>query len=161
MLHVRSEVVTEMIIFWYVTACGLVEVTNFSEEYSASTFQNVGKQTTRRSIPEANILQNFNMNVAVLHVYVFCLWEYFFPCDQPSIGCSPQLKDRGCDNVLPGQGCRTSQGKGAIGECGAMMELWSTGENRRNWEYNMLRCNFGHQELYKIEPQTPRREGSV
>jgi hypothetical protein len=38
MLHVRSEVVTEMTIFWDVTACGLTEITNVSEEYSVPIF---------------------------------------------------------------------------------------------------------------------------
>jgi hypothetical protein len=37
MLHVRSVVVTETTIFWYVTPCSLVEVANFSEEHSVST----------------------------------------------------------------------------------------------------------------------------
>jgi hypothetical protein len=33
----------------------------------------------------------------------------------------PQLKDRGCDNVLPDQDCRTLQGV-VIDECEAVVE---------------------------------------
>lgn len=163
----RSEVVTEMTIFTYVTACDLVEITNVSEELSVSavraeelawrlhtrlthrpedgdsTFPSKRrKQTTRRHIPKANILQNFNMNMVV---YAFCLWKFFLPLTNQVLD---ELKDHGCDNVLPGLGFGKSQGKGAIDEGDAMMELRSAAGNRRHCE-----CHIGHQELYKIDPQ--------
>jgi hypothetical protein len=38
-----------------------------------------------------------------------------------SVTSKPQLKSRGCENVLPGEGYLTPQGS-VIDECGAMVE---------------------------------------
>jgi hypothetical protein len=60
---------------------------------------------------------------------------------------SPQLKDRGCDTVLRGQGYSTIQ-RAVTDGYGAMMEWWLVGENRRNPEMDVLHYDFAHSESH-------------
>jgi hypothetical protein len=77
---------------------------------------------------------------------------------------SPQLKDRGCDTVLPGQGCHTSQ-RAVIDEYGAMIEWWLARESWINPEMNLLQCHAIHHEPYMkspvIDPEAPWWEASA
>jgi hypothetical protein len=49
---------------------------------------------------------------------------------QPIAGSSPQLKNRGCENLLPDQGHSSPQGV-AIGQYGAMVEWWLGRKNQK------------------------------
>jgi hypothetical protein len=64
---------------------------------------------------------------------------------------SPQLEDRGYDNVLPDQSYLTPQ-ESVIDECGAMMKWWLAGENQRNSENNWLHCHFVYHKPHMKSP---------
>jgi hypothetical protein len=74
---------------------------------------------------------------------------------------SPQLKNRGCDTVLRGQGYLTPQGA-VVDGYGTMVEWWLKGENQRTLEQNLLQCHSFHHESHiestGIEPEALRWE---
>jgi hypothetical protein len=53
----------------------------------------------------------------------------------------PQLRDRGCDNMLPDRGNHTTQ-EAVIDEYGTMMEWWLEEENQKTLEKNLLQPHF-------------------
>jgi hypothetical protein len=72
---------------------------------------------------------------------------------------SPELKDRGCDTVLPGQGCSTSQ-RAVINGCGAMVGSQFSEENGINSKKHVFWGHFVHHESHTkspgIKPKSPK-----